>query len=128
MLIARALEPSRLSEMIRTGIALGIELLLEVRDEAELERVLAAGATMIGVNNRDLETLQIDPATACRLIPLIPPGLLAVAESGISTVADVDRYAACGTDAVLVGSTLSAAVDPIAATRALVDVRRQIRG
>ena len=127
LLIARALSPERLEAMMRAGRDVGIELLVEVRDEAELERALAAGATMIGVNNRDLETLEIDPGTAERIIPLVPPGMLAVAESGVHTRADVERYAACGADAVLVGSSLSSAADPTAATRAITGVQRKRR-
>jgi indole-3-glycerol phosphate synthase len=103
-------------------------VLVEVRDETELERALECGATIIGVNNRDLETLVIDPATAERIVPRVPSGLLAVAESGVSTRRDVERYAACGADAVLVGSSISAAADPTGATRALAGVPRRSRG
>ena len=92
---------------------------MEVRDEAELERALHAGATMIGVNNRNLETLEIDATTCERILPLIPSHLVAVAESGVASRADVERYAACGADAVLVGSVLSASADPESATRDL---------
>ena len=125
LLIARALSPARLVELMATGRALGLELLVEVRDEHELRRALDAGATMVGVNNRDLETLAIDPGTAERLIPLIPAGLVAIAESGVRSREDVERYAACGADAVLVGSSLSAERDPVAATRA--DIPRRPR-
>jgi indole-3-glycerol phosphate synthase len=99
-----------------------------VRDERELERAIEVGATMVGVNNRDLETLEIDASTADRLIPLIPAGIVAIAESGVQIRADVERYAAIGADAVLVGSSLSAAGDPTAATRALTGVSRRPRG
>lgn len=128
LLIVRALSPERLAESMRAGRELGIELLVEVRDEEELERALGDGATMIGVNNRDLETLEIDPTTADRLLPLIPPDVVAVAESGIASRQDVERYAARGADAVLVGSVLSSAADAIAATRALSGVPRSERG
>jgi indole-3-glycerol phosphate synthase len=128
LLIARALSPARLEELVAYGRTLGLELLVEVRDEDELQRALAAGATMIGVNNRNLETLEIDHGTAERLIPLLPPTIVAIAESGVRTRADVDRYAACGADAVLVGSVLSAAPDPTAAARALGGVARRARG
>ena len=127
LLIARALSPDQLAQMMRAGQSLGLELLVEVRDEAELERALAAGATMIGVNNRDLETLIIDPETSDRLIPMIPSHVVAIAESGVHTRADVERYAAVGADAVLVGSSLSASPDPTAATRAIVGVPRRHR-
>jgi indole-3-glycerol phosphate synthase len=124
LLIVRALAPDRLAELMLLGRELELELLIEVRDEDELERALSEGATMIGVNNRDLETLVIDPDTAIRLIPLIPADVVAIAESGIRTRSDVERYAAVGADAVLVGSSLSAATDPIVATRALTTVPR----
>lgn len=127
LLIARAIAPERLKELVIQGRALGVELLVEVRDEYELERALQAGAAMIGVNNRNLETLEIDPHTAERIIPKIPPGVIAVAESGVRTREDVKRYAACGADAVLVGSVLSASPDPVAATADLAGVARQIR-
>jgi indole-3-glycerol phosphate synthase len=128
LLIARAVSPDRLREMMDTARRLQLEVLVAVRDESELDRALECGATIVGVNNRDLETLVIDPATAERLIPRIPSGLLAVAESGVSTRQDVERYAACGADAVLVGSSISAATDPTAATRALARVARRSRG
>jgi indole-3-glycerol phosphate synthase len=127
LLIARALDPVRLREMMATGRELGLELLVEIRDEAELERALELGATMIGVNNRDLESLEIDPATAERLVPRIPGEIVTIAESGMKTRADVERYARCGADAVLVGSTISAAPDPTAATRSLTAVPRIAR-
>jgi indole-3-glycerol phosphate synthase len=127
LLIARALSPERLIEMMQVGGVLGLELLVEIRDEWELERALDAGATMIGVNNRNLETLEIDAGTAERIIPLVPAKLVAIAESGVRSRADVERYAACGADAVLVGSVLSGAADPAAATRALAGVPRRGR-
>jgi indole-3-glycerol phosphate synthase len=127
LLIVRALSPDRLLRLAAYGHGLGLELLVEVRDEDELARALDAGATMIGVNNRDLETLVIDPVTAERVVPRIPGTVVAVAESGVRDRADVERYAACGADAVLVGSVLSASSDPIAATRALSDVIRRPR-
>jgi indole-3-glycerol phosphate synthase len=127
LLIARALDPERLRQMMQTGRDLGLELLVEIRDETELDRALEAGATMIGVNNRDLESLIIDPATAELLVPRIPSGILAIAESGVKSRADVERYARCGADAVLVGSSISAAPEPAAATRSLAGVPRMPR-
>jgi indole-3-glycerol phosphate synthase len=128
LLIARALSPEQLPAMLDAGRQLGLELLVEVRDEEELARALEAGATMIGVNNRDLETLVIDPATSDRIIPLVPRDLVAIAESGVRSREDVERYARCGADAVLVGSSLSASADPASATRALSGVPRRSRG
>jgi len=128
LLIARALSPSALRELLGVGRDLELELLVEVRDDWELDRAVEGGAQMIGVNNRDLESLVIDPATCDRLIPRIPRGIVAVAESGMQTRSDVQRYAAVGADAVLIGSSISAAADPIAATAALAGVTRRSRG
>jgi indole-3-glycerol phosphate synthase len=127
LLIARALDPSSLSLLAREAEQLGIEPFIEVRSEAELERALATGARVVGVNSRDLETLAIDFAVSERLLPLIPPACVAVAESGVSTKSDVERSARSGADAVLVGSALSAAPDPTTAVRALTGVRRGSR-
>lgn len=129
LLIARALAAGQLAELVAAGRGVGLELLVEVRDEAELESAIHAGARIVGVNNRNLETLAIDPATSARIIPLIPAGLPAVAESGVATRADVARFASVGADAVLVGSALSAAADPGAAVTDLtgIPVRRDAR-
>ena len=124
LLIARALGPRDLLEMADEARQLSLEVLIEVRDEWELERAVAVGATMIGVNNRDLETLRIDPRTAERLIPSIPAGVIAVAESGMKTPADVADAARCGADAVLIGSSLSLSADPEDAARALSAIPR----
>lgn len=128
LVIARAVSPERFAELMEAGRSLGLELLVEVRDEDELQRALDEGATMIGVNNRNLETLEIDATTCERLIPRIPARLIAIAESGLRSREDVERYAACGADAVLVGSVLSSAADPVATTRALTGVARVARG
>jgi len=113
--------------MMSRGRELELELLVEVRDEGELERALEGGATIIGVNNRNLETLVIDATTAERVIPKIPRWAIAIAESGIQGKHDVERYARIGADAVLVGSSISAALDPVAATQALAGVPRSVR-
>jgi len=128
LVIARAVSPERLRELARAASDLGLELLFEVRDERELETVLGAGALMIGVNNRDLETLVIDAETAVRMLPRIPADRIAVAESGVRTRDDVARYAAAGADAVLVGSSISASADAAAAVRAIANVSRVGRG
>jgi len=129
LLIARALPPDRLAELVAAGRSVGLEVLVEVRDEDELGSALDAGAQIIGVNNRNLESLVIDPATSERIVPLIPCALPAVAESGIAARADVSRFADAGADAVLVGSVLSASPDPAAAVTDLmgVPVRRDER-
>jgi indole-3-glycerol phosphate synthase len=124
LVIARAVEPSLLGELVSAGSNCGIEILVEVRDERELARAIAANAALIGVNNRNLETLEIDPETCARMLPLIPASVVAVAESGIASADDVERLAAYGADAVLVGSVLSASNNPEAAVRALTGVPR----
>lgn len=127
LLIARAVDPDALVTLAARAHALGLEVLIEVRDQGELARALDTDARLIGVNNRNLETLAIDPATSEQLIPLIPPSRIAIAESGIVTRDDVLRMAAAGADAVLVGSSISAAADPVAAARALTGVPRRAR-
>jgi len=125
LLIGRALPPAALAELAAEARAVGLEPLVEVRSEEELAVAITAGARVIGVNQRDLETLEVDTAVGARLLPLIPRGIVAVAESGIGTRADVERAAASGAAAVLVGTVLSAAVDPAAALRALTGVVRR---
>ncbi|HSU98252.1 MAG TPA: indole-3-glycerol phosphate synthase TrpC [Gemmatimonadaceae bacterium] len=111
LLIVRALSDAALSELVEAGSAIGLELLVEVRDAVELERALGAGATVIGVNNRNLESLVIDSGTVERILPLIPRDVVAIAESGMASRADVQRAARAGADAVLIGSAVSAVDD-----------------
>ncbi len=124
LVIARAVPPARLEELLTVGADTGIEILVEVRDERELDLALAFGARLIGVNNRNLETLEIDPETSLRLLPLIPRDVVAVAESGVRTARDVERLAIAGADAVLVGTELSASSDPERAVRSLTGIER----
>lgn len=124
LLIARALPPAELLRLAAEARALGLEVLAEVRDERELDVAVRSGAAMIGVNNRDLETLAIDAATSERILPLVPRAVVAIAESGVSDIEDVRRMAAAGADAVLVGSSVSAAADPAAAVAHLASVER----
>lgn len=128
LFIARALAPERLERLVDEALEAGLAPLVEIRTEAELERALATPAIAIGVNARDLETLVIDVDVTAAMIPRIPGDRIAIAESGLSTVADVERVAALGADAVLVGSSLSAAMDPAAAVRELTTVPRRARG
>lgn len=124
LLIARALPPRELTSLVQLAAELGLETLVEIRDERELDIALAAGARVIGVNNRNLETLVIDLATSDRVLPLVPGDCLAVFESGVHGPADVARAAEAGADAVLVGSSVSGAADPASAVRALTTVAR----
>jgi indole-3-glycerol phosphate synthase len=127
LLIARAISPAVLARLFGFARELGLETLVEVRCESELEHALEIGAGVIGVNERDLETLEMEPEVRERLIPRIPPSVVAVAESGINCAEDVERAAQLGADAVLVGSSLSAAAAPESAVRALTTVRRRSR-
>ena len=106
---------------------LGMDVLTEVHDELELERALALGARIVGINNRDLKTLRTDLAVTERLAPMVPDDVLLVSESGIATRADVERLAARA-DAFLVGSSLMAAEDVGQAARALVFGRVKVCG
>jgi indole-3-glycerol phosphate synthase len=94
---------------------LGLDALCEVHDESELQRALNLGAEIVGVNNRDLRTFEVDLGTAERLAPKIPPGVTRVAESGIQSGNDLRRLRACGYDAFLIGESLMRADDPGAA-------------
>jgi indole-3-glycerol phosphate synthase len=127
LLIARGLEPERARDLADAATGFGLDVLFEIRDEAELERALQIRGCAIGVNTRNLETLQIDPAVGERLVPLIPGDRVAVFESGISTRADVERAARVGADAVLVGSSLSKSASGVEAVAALAGVTRRSR-
>jgi len=127
LLIVRALAPDLLVRLADCAREAGLAVLVEVRDERELARALGIDAAVIGVNNRNLETLVIDPQTAPGLIRSIPATSIAVAESGMRRLEDVFPAAAAGADAILVGSAISAADDPEVAVRALSSVPRQAR-
>ena len=127
LLIARALPPDELRSMLDEARQLGLETLVEVRDERELELALALSASLVGINNRNLETLQIDPTRSVGLLTSVPAGIVAIAESGVACRADVERLGQAGADAVLVGSSVSASRDPGAAVRELTGVARVSR-
>lgn len=119
LLIVAALDDVALSSLLAEARAAGLDALVEVHERTELERALAAGAGVVGVNSRDLRTLEVSLPTAVELGPTIPDHVLAVAESGIRTSADVRSLAAAGYDAFLVGERLMAAPDPGQALREL---------
>lgn len=121
LLIVAALERRELRDLHAAGRALGLELLVEAHTEEEIACALEVGATLIGVNNRDLRTFATSLETAERLRPGIPPSAIAVAESGIATPADLVRLRRAGYAAFLVGESLMRARDPAAALRALLD-------
>ena len=127
LLIVRALGPAGLPRLMQAAREFDIEVLVEVRDEQELELALTCDARVIGINNRNLETLAIDSGTSERLLSRVPSSVVAIAESGVSSRADVERVAVAGADAVLVGSSVSAAADPLDAVRRLTGVPRNAR-
>jgi indole-3-glycerol phosphate synthase len=127
LLIVRALSPDQLRRLAECAIDAALSLLVEVRNEVELHRALDIGAQVIGVNNRNLETLVIDPSTAPHLIPQIPRHCIAVAESGMKSVQDVEPSARAGADAILVGSSVSAADNPEQAVATMASVPRHDR-
>ncbi len=119
LLIAAALSDAELTAMVATGRDLGLGLLLETHTENDLERALASDALVIGVNARDLETLEVDLERALRLVRRVPPDRLALLESGISTREHVERALEAGVRALLVGEALMRAADPAGAIREL---------
>ena len=112
LLIVAALSDESLAELLTVAAAGGLEALVEVHDEAEAERALAAGATVVGVNNRDLTTFEVDLAVAERLAPKLVGHAVMVAESGIERPDHAATMAAAGYDAILVGEALVTAEDP----------------
>ena len=122
LLIVAALADDDLRRLHDQARELGLTVLVEVHDEPETERAVALGAELIGVNARNLKTLEVDDATFAKLAPLVPADRVLVAESGISGPADVARYAADGARAVLVGEALVRDGDPVAAVRAMREV------
>jgi indole-3-glycerol phosphate synthase len=120
LLIVAALEQNALISLTERAVSLGLTPLVEVHDETEVDRALEAGATVIGVNARDLRTLEVDRSTFARLAPRIPVSCLRVAESGVRGPHDLIAYAEAGADAVLVGESLVTGRDPRAAVHDLV--------
>ena len=115
LLIAAALDDAELSAFHDLATEIGLDALVEIHDEGELERALAVGATLIGVNQRDLVTFQVDTDRAVRMAPQMPSGVVRVAESGVRGVEDATVLHDAGYHAVLVGETLVTAGDPQAA-------------
>ena len=120
LLIAAAMPHSDLIALHRLATAIGIGVLVEIHDEAELEVALMAEATLIGVNQRDLVTFQVDHERAVRMAGLMPAGVIKVAESGVRGREDAAALRAAGYDAVLVGESLVTAADPAAAIADLI--------
>lgn len=119
LLIAAALEREALVDLHRLATSIGLDVLVEIHDEHELEAALAADATLVGVNQRDLVTFEVDHERAVRMAGVIPDGIVKVAESGVRDTADARSLRAAGYDAVLVGETLVRADDPAGMVAAL---------
>jgi len=119
LLIVRALDDDVLRKMYDAARGLDLDCLVEVHDEGELERALELDADVIGINNRNLEEGTVDVTTTYELMPDVPAGKTVVAESGISTRAELEELERVGVDAVLIGSALMSAAEPEALARAL---------
>ena len=121
LLIVAALGNGQAGELLAAAAESGMDALVEVHDEAELARALALDAGMIGINNRNLKTLETDIGTARRLAPLVPEGRLVVAESGLSTRSDLAAMREAGVTTFLIGEALMREPDVRAATEAFLD-------
>src|SRR5438067_5158066 len=119
LFIAAMLQPGELKDLIALAQSLKLEALVEVHDESELGEALEAGASIVGVNNRDLKTFNVDLQTSLRLAKMIPDDRLFVVESGIHTKDDVQLLLDAGADAFLIGEYFLTAADPAAAIRGL---------
>ena len=122
LLIVAALDPQLLRELLAVAASVWLQTLVEVHSEEELETALGAGAEIIGINHRNLKTFEMDMSLALRLRPMIPPGRLIVAESGIAAAADVVPLKQAGVNGILVGEAIMTAPDPGAKVRELAGV------
>jgi indole-3-glycerol phosphate synthase len=121
LLIARILEAPRLREFVGLSAELGLSSLVEIHDEADLEKAIFAGSNVIGINNRDLSTFTTDLGVSLRLAPLVPSGALVISESGIRSRRDMERLMAAGIRGFLVGETLMREKDVAGKMRELLD-------
>jgi len=122
LLIVAALTPAELGELLRLAAACGLDALVEAHDRAEVEIALEQGAEVIGINNRDLRTFNVDIDTTLKLLPHIPAGHLTVSESGINAPGQICMLAEAGVDAILVGEALMACPDIGAAVKSLLSL------
>jgi indole-3-glycerol phosphate synthase len=127
LLIVRALTASALKTLASLAREIGLSTLVEIHSGEELDAAMACEPTAIGVNSRDLETLLMNPVLHEQLIPRIPSDVIAVAESGLKSRADIERVAQFGANAVLVGTSVAGADGPEEAVRALTAVRKRPR-
>ena len=128
LLIVAALTDGELEEFLMVASACHLDALVEVHDFREAERALAAGANIVGVNQRDLYTFDVDPFRAAEILASLPATVVAVAESGLASVDDVARVAESGADAVLVAETFVRASSPQNLVRDFCSVERRARG
>lgn len=119
LLIVAALDQDRLTALLDRTESLGMTALVEVHTEEEAERAVAAGAKVIGVNARNLKTLEVDPGVFARIAPQLPDSVVKVAESGVRNASDMRTYAASGANAILVGEGLVTSSNPGQACRSL---------
>lgn len=119
LLIAAALDDTELHSFHALATDLGLDVLVEIHDEAELDRAMAVGATLVGVNQRDLVTFEVDHQRALRMASAFPAGVVSVAESGVRGPDDARSLAEAGYDAVLVGESLVTSGDPASSVAAL---------
>ncbi len=125
LLIVAGLAPAQLQELLGLAGELGMAALVEVHDQVELQHALQNGASLVGINNRDLHTFTVRLETSLELAALMPAGVCKVAESGIRQSSDVERLAAAGIQAVLVGEALVANPDPAAKVRELAGLAKK---
>jgi indole-3-glycerol phosphate synthase len=127
LLIVAALADNELKRLKAVAAQIGIDCLVEVHDEKELDRALDAGADFIGINNRDLTTLELDLSVTDQLAPKVPGGCTIVSESGIRTAQDVRRVIEAGAHAALIGESLMRAGEPRALLESFLAIARQAR-
>jgi indole-3-glycerol phosphate synthase len=123
LIIMAAVDNALAEELHDTADRLGMSVLLEAHDEAELVRALGLPSPLLGVNNRDLRTFTTDLGTTERLADMVPPGKLLISESGVRTSADITRLRTCGARGFLVGESLMRAEKPIESVRSLAQAR-----
>jgi indole-3-glycerol phosphate synthase len=123
LLIVRILEKRQLADYVEIARELGLATLVEAHTEKEVERALDAGARIVGINNRDLDTFRVSIEATARLRPLVPPEVVVVSESGLSKPEDLDLLRHLKVDAALIGEELATAPDPVAKLKDLLHAR-----
>jgi len=124
LLIVRILSNQQLKDLLAVAGELGLAVLTEIHDRVDLEKAIDCGADIIGINNRDLDTFEVDINTTLEFAPLVPKECVVVSESGISTGGDIGSVKWCGVQAVLVGTSIMKSSDPAEKVRELVDAGR----